>query len=70
MTEEYPTQRTRFWLAFFYPSALVINAGIIATVLVMPRVPNGFKWAAAIAAVLSLVLALLKGRQFKRRYSL
>ncbi len=70
MTEEYPTQRTRFWLAFFYPSALVINAGLIAMVLVMPKAPYGFKWAAAAAAVLSLALAVLKGRQFKQRYNL
>lgn len=72
MTDDtYPTQRTRFWLEFFYPNALVLNAGIMLAVAVFAiKAPVGYRWAALAAAVLLLAGALVKARKFKRRYSL
>ena len=69
LTEEYPTQRTRFWLEFFKPVALIINAGIVAMILVT-KAPSVYRWAAVAVAAVSLSAGLWKGWQFKRRYSL
>lgn len=70
MTEQEPTQRTRYWLDFLYPSALVINAGIVATVIVMPWAPYPYKVAAGVLAIVILTAGIFKARQFRRRYNL